>query len=529
MNAAKLVMLGLLFTCCFTALSQAPIRKLPQSINRPNVNVTAPFISLDGNTLVFTLDYAGDNEPLVHYTQKDDANWKAPKALPKHVNGNLNFGGGYTLSADGSTLYLTSIKSGGVGGFDIWAGKLFATSWGELQNLYLPINTTLHEGCPTFTTDGNTMFFMRCTTMTQKKAEGCKIMVTKKAANGKWEEPVELPPQINTGNSQSPRISADGDILIFSSNMLQPNKGGMDLYASKYKNGSWTNPEALDFVNTETDDQFVSLIANGRYILKDAPGKFNSELIEYLVPETWRPPASMKIDGLITNAAGTPASAYISVIDQSTQSRVFSGRPDKDGSYFLYLKEGSSYELAIDPEESSYAYFSKSIDMTNTGNPLSMKVDAALKPVQPGDTLALDLLRFKPYSAQLDGGNSELRRLSRLIKASPQFNYELKVHLIGYEEDSVQSHADLTEITIDSVLIQLDDVDTLGNISSRDSLIVETIYHNNRTEMQAQAILNELIILGVEPTLVSYTIGVQPEEVAKNRRIKIRMVVKNKQ
>ena len=253
MNAPKFFVVGALSLLTFFALSQAPVRKLPQIINRPTLNITAPFISLDGNTLLFTSDYIVD-EPSIYFSQREQANWKEPKMLPKHINNKLNFSQGYTLSADGQLIYITTNRSGGVGGFDIWAGNLLSNSVNDLQNVFAPINSKMHEGCPTLTPDGMTMYFMRCEQMNYQKADKCKIMVTRKGANGRWQEPEELPSQINTGNSQTPRIGADGETLIFASNILQPNRGGMDLYVSKWINGDWSNPLPLDNFNTEQDD-----------------------------------------------------------------------------------------------------------------------------------------------------------------------------------------------------------------------------------------------------------------------------------
>lgn len=504
------------------------MRKLPQSINRPNVNITAPFISLDGNTLLFTSDYSENNEPTIYYSQKDQVNWKEPQVLPRHINNTLNFASDYTLSADGKVIYISSIKSGGIGGYDIYAGTLKGASWGDFQNMFLPINSKLHEGCPTFTSDGSVMYFMRCEKMNRLKAENCKLMSSKKAANGKWTEPVELPPNINTGNSQTPRISADGETLIFASNVLQPNKGGMDLYISKFSNGSWGGPIALDFVNTEKDDQYVSFIANGRYLLKDSPGKFKNEIIEYLVPEELRPRSIMKVEGLVTGENNLPTPAYISVTDLLTHTRVFSGRPDKTGNYFFYITEGSRYELSIDPEEGNYSFFSKTIDMTGANNPLVQKFNATLKPIQADDEFELEGIQFKPYTAELEDANFELRRLSRLVKANPQFNFEFQVLLIGYEEGSTQLTPDLTEISIDSVIIQLEEADSIGQLYSRDSLVIETTYHNNRTEKQALALIDSLVALGVDRNSITYVTNVQPEAMVENRKTRVRMVVRKK-
>ena len=129
----------------------------------------------------------------------------------------------------------------------------------EPQNLMLPINSKTNEGCPSPSPDGNAIYFMRCDKMDQNKADGCKLFVTKKKTNGQWDDPKELPANINTGNSQTPRIMADGETLIFSSNKMVSTKGGMDLYVSKFINGSWTDPRPMDFVNSEKESFLLNI------------------------------------------------------------------------------------------------------------------------------------------------------------------------------------------------------------------------------------------------------------------------------
>jgi Tol biopolymer transport system component len=208
----------------------------------------------------------------MYFSQRARGDWTKPVELPKHINTKLNLVKSYTLSPDGGTIYLTSIRGNGVGRYDIWYSERKATVWGDLKNMFLPINSKSNDGTPTFTPDGKTMYYMRCDQMSQEKASGCTILMSKMDNVGKWQEPVELPSNINTGNSQTPRIMADGETLIFSSDKLQPNKGGLDLYYSKFVNGTWQNPLPLEFANTEYDNQFVSVMANGPATMSD-PGR----------------------------------------------------------------------------------------------------------------------------------------------------------------------------------------------------------------------------------------------------------------
>jgi hypothetical protein len=86
--------------------------------------------------------------------------------------------------------------------------------------------------------------------------------------------------------------------------------------------------------------------------------------------------------------------------------------------------------------------------------------------------------------------------------------------LIGLEEDSVRSSPDLTEMVIDSVLYHLESIDTVsGDTTAYDSLVIHTTFHNNRTEKQAQEIVEKLVAEGIDRARLSYFINARPEAI----------------
>jgi outer membrane protein OmpA-like peptidoglycan-associated protein len=511
----------------FEAFTQAKTRRLPSIINHPSLNVYAPFISADGNALLFISNNGQDGALVLSYTSRE-TDWSEPVEIPKELNTRLYFLRGYSLSADGKRMYFTCAKSPVVGGYDIFTSDLKGSSWSTPQNLTVPINSKTNEGCPSISADGSALYFMRCDKMDQNKADGCKIFVARKKSNGQWDEPQELPPSINAGNSQTPRIMADGETLIFSSNTLAPSKGGMDLYLTRFQNGAWSNPTALDFVNTEKDDQYVSVAALGRYLLKESVGaRKNIEITEFLIPEELRPRGMMKVEGKILNPSGAPVPAYVSVEDLKSHKRIYSGRPANDGSYFLYVPEGSKYELSIDPEQSSLTFFSKNLDLTSDKIPQKEKVNVTLKQPASRDEIDLNLIEFKPYSSTLQpSSESELKKMVRLAKANAGAKFEVQVLWNGYLEDSVQSNPDLTETIADSLHTQVQIVDNGGQEISRDTTLVRVTYHNDRTIQQAKAIVAYLVSQGLDEARFSVfgnAIAAPPSE---PRKLVVKVMVK---
>jgi len=520
--------LFLLLLAHHSTRAQAKMRRLPSIINHPSLNLYAPYVSFDGDALLFVSDDGEDHALTVSYTSREN-DWQTPVVLPKNLNNRLLYQNGFALSADGKTMYFTSSKSPTVGGYDIVMSELKGTTWTEPQNLLLPINSKSNEGSPSFTADGNTIYFMRCTKMDQNSADGCKLFFSTKKPNGQWEDPKEMPSQINTGNAQTPRIMADSETLIFSSNSMASGKGGMDLYTSKFIDGHWTNPVPMDFVNTEKDDQFVSVTALGRYLLKDAPGaRRTNELVEFLIPDELRPRGMMKVEGTVTDEKNMPISTYISVTDLSNNSRFYSGRPNSDGTYMLYLMEGTRYEMSFDPELSNIGYFAKQFDLTTDKIPQRERLNVALKQPEPGDEFSLDLVSFLPSSAELTpSSETELKRLTRLAKANPLLKFEIQVMLQGYEQDSIQSNPDLTEIAIDTIRTFVDTVDSLGMVSQRDTIVVNSFYHNDRTVLQSQHIIDYLVTQGADPNKLTSFHNAIPALTPEDRKLIIKAVARN--
>lgn len=568
MKSLKLASLLLVFMS-LQSLGQAKVRKLQSVINHPAINVFMPYVSLDGNSLVFVSDNADENQLTMFYSVKKDAvNWKEPVMMPKTVNNRLNFLGGFALTADGRTIYISSLKSGGLGGFDILVSQLKGTVWAEPINLGLPINSREHEACPSLSPDESEIYFMRCKKMDQKNASECKLFVSKKSRLGKWEEPVELPAYINTGNSQTPRIMGDGETLLFASNQFPENKGGMDLYVTKRVGTEWSKPVPVAFANSDRDDQYVSASSLGRYLLKDQPGQRSNEIVEMLFTEDTKPKAAVKIEGTVS---GLPdlSSPYLAVFDRNNQQRVFTGRPDKTGQFTFYLKEGAQYDLSVEPETDAYTFHSTVFDFTGDHVPLFEKVDVTLSQVTKGVELEL-ALEFEPTSSKIKSTSAqELRRLARLVKGNGAHKFLLDVSLYGYLSDSLQSNADLTEVKtdtihfsvekqipdtlkLDSILMVMNKRDSLkangldSTLVSSDQLFKDQIdsirqtayktilvdttrikhtYHNDRTSAQAQSVLDYLLKEGASNSNIKVFVDAKKEDDPVQRKIVVTLKV----
>lgn len=186
----------------------------------------------------------------------------------------------------------------------------------------LPSNQ-LHEGAATISSDGNTIYLTKWATTNGKKTAA--IYISTKAGTNTWTNPVALDTAVNTpgANTQQPFLMPGGTQLLFASDRKdgfggydlwqadldaagkptnvrnlgntvnsswneqapyyhaasatlvftsdgRTGMGGYDLFFSKSKAGSWTQPENFGYpVNSIKDDMYFSSYSNGNNILEN--------------------------------------------------------------------------------------------------------------------------------------------------------------------------------------------------------------------------------------------------------------------
>lgn len=117
-------------------------------------------------------------------------------------------------------------------------------------------------GQPAITADGNTMYFVS----DMPNGFGGKDIYYTTLDNGKWVEPTNLGPEINTpGDEMFPTIGPDGSTLYFSSNG-HPGMGALDIFKTKkLGDGTWTTPKNIGAPINSSYDDFGLIYADDKY------------------------------------------------------------------------------------------------------------------------------------------------------------------------------------------------------------------------------------------------------------------------
>jgi WD40 repeat protein len=193
---------------------------------------------------------------------------------PGVISGPAN-DGSPTFSPDGNTLYFTRSTAGwGV----ILESHQSHGQWSEPA--VAPFSGEWSDSSPGMAPDGSYLVFvsLRPKEMPKagEKAAGRRANLYRVNRVGSdWSEPERLPDTVNVGNSiWKPSIAADGTIYFVAIDA----KGGKRLYSSQHKNGAYQPAQPLSFSDGGTSDVDPEIAPDGSFLvfcssarLKDDP------------------------------------------------------------------------------------------------------------------------------------------------------------------------------------------------------------------------------------------------------------------
>lgn len=212
---------------------------------------TEPLLSPD-----FTqTSYYKDLKEKLDFIAEELDNQKAitKERLPAPLNG---FALQYfpVLTADSKKILFT--KRDGLNPYeheDIYVAYREGDEWTEPIPIDSFLNTRYNEGTCTISADGNILIYTSCDA--PDSFGSCDLYITYKV-NGQWQKAANMGNKINSRSWDSqPSLSADGSMLFFSSNR-RGGYGGNDIWFSqRMEDGSWSEVKNVGpVINTPQDE-----------------------------------------------------------------------------------------------------------------------------------------------------------------------------------------------------------------------------------------------------------------------------------
>jgi len=434
--------------------AQIPKKRLPQNINVPTYSHIFPSLSGDGNQMIFLTNYTNSEGFETKYTVKNGAeSWEDPEAINSINRPGQDHIGSFCLSYDGNFVVFASRRTPSIGNFDIFISEKKGNYWSQPQNPGKPLNSPAHEGNPSLSPDGKSIYFTRCESMNNTTKNNCAIYVSHRISTSRWSEPERLPDHINAGHETTPRIMADNKTLVFASGR-PGGKGKLDLYQSYLENGYWTRPVALSYINTPDNDEYVSIPARGDIIYFTSKYRDQFNIYKAIIPEEFRPKKVLMLTGDVSYADGNNPSEDVIIQAYDLQSgEVFTTTRlrQNDNGFTIFLPEGAKYDVSAFPQKGGHTYFSRILDLENMLISRKEELSIQLDPVHPGIKIPLSTIRYKDYSANLDRESDiELKRIIGFLKKNPGLRMEIGSFIDSVHTDTIPSN-DLTEVMMDTI------------------------------------------------------------------------------
>lgn len=473
--AACRIALVLFLLQSWASTAQTPKKKLGGGINLPTASQIFPSVNAVEDYMVLLSNYTNSGEYELMYsirTGMDD--WDRAQPIPNLHKPRLDHMGSHCLSHDGRFLLFASSRANGVGKFDIWISERKGSFWSEPRNPGKPLNSTGHEGNPSLSPDGNTLYFMRCDEMTVNDKSGCRLYRSRRRSGNSWSEPEPLP--FNSGHDVTPRMLIDNRTLLFAS-VRAGGMGGLDLYLSREEAGTWTEPVALEYLNTPRNDEYVTVPAKGDVAYYTDRERDQYQIYKALIPEHLRPDPVLLLTGHVRESGSDrPVNGALLLVTDLQADRpagqAQSNAPN--GAVFLALTGGREYGLTVAPTQPGFAFISQRHDLKNLGRSAWEQPVLDLPLLMPGLKIPVTASVFDEGMDQPPFAvDQQLRNIARLLQMNP--GLRLRIRAGRKAADALPAVADslpadslglnpvpLTGQTPDSVLLPVDTIMSNG-------------------------------------------------------------------
>lgn len=191
---------------------EAP-KALPENINNPKRNISNIALSNDGHKLLLYVDeLTGTGD--ISESELKGSEWSTPVKLPAPIN-SPSHESSATYAPDGKTIYFVSDRQGGKGGRDIWSSMQDKSGkWGKAVNLGAIVNSAEDEESIFIHPDGKTLYF----SSKRKGGIGGYDIYKTELVKNKWSVPLNIGKPINTdGDDLFFVMEASGNVAYYSS------------------------------------------------------------------------------------------------------------------------------------------------------------------------------------------------------------------------------------------------------------------------------------------------------------------------
>lgn len=403
-----------------------------------------PVLSADLQTLIYTHNN-GDEDIFV--SKRTLQGWTEPKSVSGQINKATNEGT-CSISSDGNVLVFTAChRKTNIGKCDLYISHKTGNAWSEPINLGPTVNSQGWQSQPALSADGTVLYF---SSDRQGGLGGKDIWCTSLNTFGEWRVPINLGAQINTEFDEiSPFIHSNNQTLFFASDGWQ-SVGGFDIFISKKEYAGWTTPQNLGFPLNDFADQM------GFYITPDCQEAFYSyhdrsvpsengavvsSLCHYSLPDSLKQlcPAMTFVKGRVVDSeTKRPLKAMIGVSEKEEQIATFYS-DDSTGVFLFVVSPQAKTQVEVKRKNYLSQHFNLRLAADSSFQNGTWEI--LLTPIKVDSNLVLQHTLFtKNSSALLVAPYSALEHLAEYLKQ----NLATQLIIEGHTDDVGTAEANYT-------------------------------------------------------------------------------------
>jgi outer membrane protein OmpA-like peptidoglycan-associated protein/tetratricopeptide (TPR) repeat protein len=388
-----------------------------------------PSLTIDGTELIFTRRLNSFNEDFF-YSRETGQQWQKARPMEGNVNTEQNEGA-QNISQDGQWLVFTGCnRRDGFGSCDIYISYLEKNGWSEAINLGSRINSDQWESQPCLSPDKRDLYFA---SRRHGGYGGADIYVSHLQENGKWSDPENLGPEVNTsGDEQCPFIHADNQTFYFTSNYW-PGYGDDDLfYIRKGPGGSWSKPVNLGYPINTIDREgtlFIASNAKTAYYSSDrGDSKGGLDIYSFELREDVRPFKTLWVKGQVFDKKTTKGlPSAVELIDLSGKQLITKVQTDEQGNYLITLPVGKDY--AFNVNRRGYLFYSDNYSLSVASPDSIYQKNIPLQPIEVNASIVLRNIFFDVNKFVLNPQSQvELDKLVQLLAENPTVRIQISGH-----------------------------------------------------------------------------------------------------
>ncbi len=378
--------------------------------------------------------------------EKVDAQFSTGNALESPFNESFNEGGA-SVTANNNELFFTVCKvdEKGYQNCDIYYCKKEYGSWSSIVPLTEKVNKPdSWESQPSVSANGDVLYY---TSNRAGGIGGLDLWSTKRLPNGEWEEPKNLGNVINTTkNEKSPFIHSDSQTLYFASDGL-PNLGGYDIFYSKFDEEAkaWTEPVNIGYpINTESDEigLFVSLNGKKAYFNSNKlKGMGGWDLYEFDLYEAARPEKVALLKGvLVDENQEVVRDVELEVKNLKTKEITKVSVDQETGKYATVVRLKEEENIILKVNKKGTAFTSKFVDADDENGSGVIKTDLEVSPITVGKEYRLNDITFPSNSYELNESARQIIDEFMLFLADyPSVKIDIQGHTddVGHDHDNL--------------------------------------------------------------------------------------------